>query len=62
MSAAGSSFWRAAGMTYLAYANSCAAHVRACLKEPLRSKALAREQVHYKITKWAEGAPEKPGQ
>ncbi|KAG6509912.1 hypothetical protein ZIOFF_027920 [Zingiber officinale] len=27
-------FWRAAGMTYISYSNSCASLVRSCLKEP----------------------------
>ncbi|CAI5467324.1 unnamed protein product [Closterium sp. Yama58-4] len=57
---AASSYWRAAGMTYLAYANQCAAHLRACLKEPLKSQAIAREQVYYKVVQWKEGVPDKP--
>ncbi|KAJ7522731.1 hypothetical protein O6H91_18G024400 [Diphasiastrum complanatum] len=52
-------FWRAAGMTYVSYANTCAALVRNCLKEPFKTQALTREQVHYKISKWSDGVPEK---
>ena len=46
-------------MTYLSYANACAGHLRACLKEPFKTQIATREQVHYKIAKWSEGAPEK---
>ena len=56
-----SSYWRAAGLTYLAYANKCASHVRACLKEPAKSAAIAREEVHYKVSKWVDGNAEAPG-
>ncbi|CAI0410454.1 unnamed protein product, partial [Linum tenue] len=53
-------FWRSAGMTYISYSNICANIVRNCLKEPHKSDALAREKVHFTVTKWSEGKPEKP--
>lgn len=53
-------FWRAAGMTYITYSNICANLVRNCLKEPHRSEALSREKVHYAISKWEDGKPQKP--
>lgn len=55
-------FWRAAGMTYITYSNICANLVRNCLKEPHRAEALAREKVHFSVSKWAEGKPQKPSQ
>ncbi|PKA52811.1 ATP synthase subunit epsilon, mitochondrial [Apostasia shenzhenica] len=65
MAAAGSSaavpFWRAAGMTYISYSNICASLVRSCLKEPYKSEAAAREKVHFAVSKWVDGKPEKPG-
>eukprot|EP01018_Ginkgo_biloba_P002931 Gb_12598 [translate_table: standard] len=53
-------FWRAAGMTYVAYANVCASMVRNCLKEPYKSDAITRERVHYSVCKWVDGKQEKP--
>ncbi|PON59973.1 ATPase, F1 complex, epsilon subunit, mitochondrial [Trema orientale] len=53
-------FWRAAGMTYITYSNICANLVRNCLKEPHRSQSLNRETVHFAVSKWAAGQPEKP--
>ncbi|CAD5193157.1 unnamed protein product [Musa acuminata subsp. malaccensis] len=53
-------FWRAAGMTYITYSNICASLVRGCLKEPYRSEAVSREKVHFIVSKWADGKPEKP--
>ncbi|KAK6238173.1 hypothetical protein QUC31_003642 [Theobroma cacao] len=53
-------FWRAAGMTYITYSNICANLVRNCLKEPYKTEALAREKVHFSISKWTDGKPEKP--
>jgi F-type H+-transporting ATPase subunit epsilon len=54
-------YWRNAGMTYISYANTCAAMVRNCLKEPHKTKALNREQVYYKLQTYQEGEPQKPG-
>ncbi|KAJ0881117.1 putative H(+)-transporting two-sector ATPase [Helianthus annuus] len=53
-------FWRSAGMTYITYSNICANLVRNCLKEPYKSEAISREKVHFSVTKWADGKPEKP--
>lgn len=53
-------FWRSAGMTYITYSNLCANLVRNCLKEPYKAEALSRERVHYSISKWADGKPQKP--
>ncbi|KAL6144280.1 hypothetical protein ACLB2K_054975 [Fragaria x ananassa] len=53
-------FWRAAGMTYITYSNICANLVRNCLKEPYKTEALSREKVHFSVSKWADGKPEKP--
>ncbi|KAF3778144.1 ATP synthase subunit epsilon [Nymphaea thermarum] len=64
MASAGASaavpFWRAAGMTYITYSNICASLLRGCLKEPYRSEVLSREKVHFSVSKWVEGKPEKP--
>ncbi|OIT29642.1 PREDICTED: ATP synthase subunit epsilon, mitochondrial-like [Nicotiana attenuata] len=53
-------FWRSAGMTYITYSNLCANLVRNCLKEPYKSEALTREKVHYSVSKWVDGKPQKP--
>jgi len=58
-SAAASSYWRVAGMSYLKYANLCADMVRSSLKEPNRSKAKLREAVYYRAATWKDGKPEK---
>ncbi|EFJ14592.1 hypothetical protein SELMODRAFT_29765, partial [Selaginella moellendorffii] len=57
---AATAYWRVAGMTYMSYANACATHLRKCLKEPYKTQTAAREQVHYKITKWVDGVAQKP--
>jgi hypothetical protein len=31
-------------------------YVRKCMKEPLRAKALIRDEMEMKITRWADGA------
>ncbi|CAN6855336.1 unnamed protein product [Brassica oleracea] len=53
-------FWRAAGMTYIRYSNICANLVRNCLKEPLKAESMSREKVHFSLSKWADGKPQKP--
>ncbi|KAM0953831.1 putative H(+)-transporting two-sector ATPase [Dioscorea sansibarensis] len=53
-------FWRAAGMTNIGYSSMVASAVRKCLKEPYRSEGLNREKVHFTISKWSQGKPEKP--
>ncbi|KAL5706414.1 hypothetical protein ACHQM5_024584 [Ranunculus cassubicifolius] len=59
-SAAAAPFWRSAGMTYISYSNICASLVRTCLKEPFKTEAINREKVHYSVSKWTDGVPEKP--
>ena len=49
-----STFWRAAKLSYLEYVNHSSSAVRAALKEPLRSKAAARGNVHLR-ERWYEG-------
>ncbi|KAG0562834.1 hypothetical protein M758_9G079200 [Ceratodon purpureus] len=56
----GSAYWRAAGMTYIGFANLCAVVVRKCQKEPFKSQSLSREKVHYKYAPYADGAQQKP--
>ncbi|KAJ0008443.1 hypothetical protein Pint_30503 [Pistacia integerrima] len=53
-------FWRAAGMTYITYSNICANLVRNCLKEPHKTEAINREKVHFSISKWEGGKPQRP--
>ncbi|GAU16179.1 hypothetical protein TSUD_298090 [Trifolium subterraneum] len=53
-------FWRAAGMTYITYSNICANLVRNCLKEPHKTEAISREKVHFSLSKWIDGKPQKP--
>ena len=58
-SAAASSYWRVAGMTYLKYSNLCADMVRASLKDGLRAKAKTREAIYYRAALWENGKPAK---
>lgn len=60
-SAAASSYWRVAGMSYLKYSNLCADMVRSSLKEPQRTQAKLREAVYYRAAVWKDGKPEKQG-
>lgn len=56
--AAASSYWRVAGMTYLKYGELCATHVRSALKEgPVKAASKAREAVYYRSAKWEGGKP-----
>ena len=50
-----STFWRAAGLSYLQYVNAGAAAVRGALKEPLKQKAMARSQIHIRERAWKAG-------
>ncbi|WKA11767.1 hypothetical protein VitviT2T_029236 [Vitis vinifera] len=59
-SAAAVPFWRAAGMTYISYSNIYANLVRNCLKKPFKSEDLTHEKVHFSISKWDNGVPQKP--
>ncbi|CAK9223906.1 unnamed protein product [Sphagnum troendelagicum] len=53
-------YWRAAGMTYVGYANACAVLVRKCMKEPFKSQTATRERVHFKLSQWLDGVPQQP--
>ena len=46
-------FWRAASLSYLEYVNHASHAVRAALKEPLRSKASSRGNIHLR-ERWYE--------
>ncbi|BDA47313.1 probable ATP synthase subunit epsilon, mitochondrial [Coccomyxa sp. Obi] len=58
-SAAASSYWRVAGMSYLKYSNLCADMLRSSLKEPMKTKAKLREAVYFRAAVWKDGKPEK---
>ena len=60
MSSTGTTFWRLAGMTFLQYSQTSAAVVRLCLKEPLRTKALAREKIFFKKLVWRPAYASQP--
>jgi F-type H+-transporting ATPase subunit epsilon len=53
-------YWRAAGMTYVGYANACAVLVRKCMKEPFKSQTTTRERVHFKLSQWLDGVAQPP--
>ncbi|TMW68770.1 hypothetical protein Poli38472_006238 [Pythium oligandrum] len=55
MSGKGTSFFRVAGLSYLQYVNKSAAVLREALKEPVKSKAVARSKVEFATFKWADG-------
>ena len=55
-------FWRAAGMSYLQYANICADMLRSVLKEPAKSKALQRQAIYYRSSKFVDGKQSAPGE
>jgi F-type H+-transporting ATPase subunit epsilon len=48
-------YWRVAGLSYLAYANICVALARRAVKEPLKSKLLARDQPRVILQRWTKG-------
>lgn len=54
-------FYRAAGLTYLRYANICADMMRNVLKEPFKSKALQRQTIYFRSSKWTDGKMDKAG-
>uniref|UniRef100_F6GW10 ATP synthase subunit epsilon, mitochondrial n=1 Tax=Vitis vinifera TaxID=29760 RepID=F6GW10_VITVI len=47
-------------MTYISYSNIYANLVRNCLKKPFKSEDLTHEKVHFSISKWDNGVPQKP--
>ncbi|CAM9884603.1 unnamed protein product [Heterosigma akashiwo] len=44
---AATAFWRQAGLSYIQYLNVASSALRACLKEPAKTRALARGSVNY---------------
>lgn len=61
MSGKGTSMWRVAGLSYLQYVNKSAAVLRESLKEPVKSKLVARSNVNFAGFKWADGERGKRG-
>jgi len=61
MSASGGPFWRAAGMSYLRFANVCSELMVTVMKEPFKSKAKAQQVIHYRSFPWADGKQGKQG-
>lgn len=57
-----SSHWRQAGMTYLQYVNRAAHVMRTCLKEPMKSKALKNNKVHFRERAYQDGKKIDPGE
>lgn len=53
--AAAGPFYRAAGMSYLRYANICADLMRAVLKEPFKGKAEQRSLISFRASSWSDG-------
>ncbi|KAI8976864.1 mitochondrial ATP synthase epsilon chain-domain-containing protein [Pilobolus umbonatus] len=49
------SAWKAAGISYLQYANICARAVRNSLKDEFRAAALRRNNNGLKFAKWESG-------
>ena len=47
--------WRAAGVSYLQYSTEMATILRQCLKEPVRSKVLAKNELWILEKKWVNG-------
>jgi len=54
-------FYRAAGLTYLRYANICADMMRNVMKEPFKGKALSRQTIYFRSSSWADGKQSAPG-
>jgi len=48
-------FYRAAGMSYVRYANICADLMRSVLKEPAKTKALQRQTIYFRSAAWENG-------
>ena len=47
-------------MTYLKYADLCATHLRNALKEPAKTKAFSRSDMHARVMVWEDGKRGKP--
>lgn len=48
-------FYRAAGLSYLRYANICADIMRSVMKEPFKTKALQRQAISFRSAVWSDG-------
>ncbi|KAL3790387.1 hypothetical protein ACHAWO_011602 [Cyclotella atomus] len=48
-------FWRLAGVSYVQYVTKASSTVRAALKEPAKSKAMAQEAFSYNKAVWSQG-------
>eukprot|EP00581_Thalassiosira_minuscula_P006677 CAMPEP_0183702744 /NCGR_PEP_ID=MMETSP0737-20130205/756_1 /TAXON_ID=385413 /ORGANISM="Thalassiosira miniscula, Strain CCMP1093" /LENGTH=70 /DNA_ID=CAMNT_0025929411 /DNA_START=89 /DNA_END=301 /DNA_ORIENTATION=- len=48
-------FWRLAGVSYVQYVTKASSTVRAALKEPAKSKAMAQEAFSYNRSHWTDG-------
>ncbi len=55
-------FYRAAGLTFLRYANISADLLRNVLKEPFKSKAQARSAISYRYAPYDDGKAGKTGE
>jgi F-type H+-transporting ATPase subunit epsilon len=47
--------WRQAGISYLRYANICAQVVRRSLKDPMKTKAVLRDNTNMKVQAFENG-------
>jgi F-type H+-transporting ATPase subunit epsilon len=54
-------FYRAAGLTYLRYANICADMMRSVLKEPFKTKAMQRQVISFRASTWKDGKQSPSG-
>jgi F-type H+-transporting ATPase subunit epsilon len=54
-------FWRAAGMSYLKYANICADMLRSVLKDSYKAKALPQQAIYFRSSKFVDGKQSTPG-
>eukprot|EP00567_Pseudictyota_dubia_P013101 CAMPEP_0197435720 /NCGR_PEP_ID=MMETSP1175-20131217/3269_1 /TAXON_ID=1003142 /ORGANISM="Triceratium dubium, Strain CCMP147" /LENGTH=70 /DNA_ID=CAMNT_0042964825 /DNA_START=44 /DNA_END=256 /DNA_ORIENTATION=- len=52
-------FWRLAGMSYTQFVTRAASAVRAGLKEPAKTQAMAQEKFAYNQSAWSEGVQGK---
>lgn len=56
------SYWRRAGMNYLEMLNTSSGALVQVLKEPMRSKALAKGSAQYRDTLYQDGMELEPGE
>ena len=55
-------FYRAAGLSYLRYANIAADLLRSVLKEPFKTKAQARQVIAYRFSAFLDGKAARPSE